>query len=99
MFAMFRHFFAMISSLFIAGEKLANAGVHAASFVEGEAAGFNERTELARMQELKKLRSLYSKEDYVMAAEEALARSNSSKVQQDLLDSAKIEEKATKPTK
>ena len=99
MFAMFRHFFSMISSLFIAGEKLANAGVYAATFVEGEAAGFNERTELARMQELKKLRSMYTKDDFIMAAEEALARSNSAKVQQDLVNSVKIEEKATKPTK
>jgi len=76
MFAMIRQFFAMFSSLFSAGEKLANAANHAASFVEGEAAGFNERTSLARTQELKKLRSNYSVEDQALAAQEAIARRN-----------------------
>ena len=76
MFAMIRQFFAMFTSLFSAGEKLASAANHAASFVEGEAAGFNERTSLARTQELKKLRSNYSVEDQQLAAQEAIARRN-----------------------
>lgn len=71
MFAMLRNFFAMFATLFEAGNKLANAANHASSFVEGEAAGFNERTSLARAQDLKKLRSQYSIEDRRMAAEEA----------------------------
>ncbi|TKW65211.1 MAG: hypothetical protein DI616_15905 [Paracoccus denitrificans] len=79
MFAMLRNFFAMFATLFEAGNKLANAANEAASFVEGEAAGFNERTSLARAQDLKKLRSQYKIEDRRMAAEEihserALAR-------------------------
>lgn len=73
MFAMIRQFFAMFSSLFSAGEKLANGLNHAASFVEGEAAGFNERTSLARSQELKKLRSMYTIEDRELAAADAIS--------------------------
>lgn len=74
MFAAFRMFFATLASLFSATEKLANAANHAASFVEGEAAHFNEKTELSRLQELKKLRSHYSVEDIDMARTEAAAR-------------------------
>jgi hypothetical protein len=73
MFAMIRQFFAMFSSLFSAGEKLANGLNHAASFVEGEAAGFNERTSLARSQELKKLRAMYTVEDRELAAADAIS--------------------------
>lgn len=73
MFAMIRQFFAMFASLFSAGEKLANAANHAASFVEGEAAGFNERTSLARSQELKKLRAGYTVEDRELAAADAIS--------------------------
>lgn len=70
MFAMLRNFFAMFATLFEAGNKLANAANHGASFVEGEAEGFAERTSLSRAQEMKKLRSKYSIEDRRMAAEE-----------------------------
>lgn len=94
MFAMIRQFFAMFTSLFSAGEKLASAANHAASFVEGEAAGFNERTSLARTQELKKLRSNYSVEDQALAAQEAIARRNLDKQ----LD-AIAAETSTKPSK
>lgn len=76
MFAMFKQFFATLTSLFSATEKLASAANHAASFVEGEAAGFNERTSLSRLQDLKKLRSQYSVEDQLLAAQEAVARRN-----------------------
>lgn len=74
MFAAFRMFFATLASLFSATEKLANAANHAASFVEGEAAHFNEKTSLSRLQELKQLRSAYSVEDINMARTEAAAR-------------------------
>lgn len=73
MFAMFKNFFAMFATLFEAGNKLANAGNHAASYVEGEAAAFNERASLQRMQDLKALRSKFTVEDQAMAAQEALA--------------------------
>lgn len=95
MFAMIRQFFAMFTSLFSAGEKLASAANHAASFVEGEAAGFNERTSLARTQELKKLRSNYSVEDQALAAQEAIARRNLDKQ----LDAIAAETKSNKTTK
>ena len=88
MFAMLRNFFAMFATLFEAGNKLANAANHASSFVEGEAAGFNERTSLARAQDLKALRSKYSIEDRRMAAEEA----------QSVADLNKHLEKLAKPT-
>lgn len=73
MFAMFRMFFAMFANLFEAGSKLANAANHAASFVEGEASGFNEKTSLVRSQELKAMRSKYSIEDRQLAAAEAIS--------------------------
>lgn len=80
MFAMLRNFFAMFATLFSAGNKLANAADHAASFVEGEAAGFAERTALTRQQDLKALRSKYTIEDRMAAAQEAIATRNSDKV-------------------
>jgi len=89
MFAMLRQFFAMFANLFEAGAKLSNAANHAASFVEGEAAGFNERTSLERVQQLKKMRSAYSIEDHKLAAEEALSLKN--------LD-VKLRETANSPT-
>lgn len=64
MFAMFRNLFAAAAALFSATEKLANAANHGAAFVEGEAAGFNERTALARAQELKRMRAAYDIEDH-----------------------------------
>lgn len=73
MFAMIRMFFAMFTNLFEAGGKIANAANHAASFVEGEAAGFNEKTSLVRSQELKELRSKYTIEDRKLAAAEAIS--------------------------
>ncbi len=73
MFAAFRMFFATLASLFSATEKLASAANHAASFVEGEAAHFNDKTSLARLQEIKKMRSAYTIEDQEMAAKERLA--------------------------
>lgn len=66
MFAMFRNFFAALAALFSATEKLANAANHGAAFVEGEAAGFNERTSLARAQELKRMRAQFDQEDFDM---------------------------------
>lgn len=88
MFAAFRMFFATLASLFSATEKLANAANHAASFVEGEAAHFNDKTSLARVQEIKRVRSLYSQEDHAMAIEEAASRKK--------LDKA-VSEVTTKP--
>lgn len=73
MFAAFRMFFATLASLFSATEKLANAANHAASFVEGEAAHFNDKTSLARVQEIKKMRSAYNVEDIAMAQAERAA--------------------------
>lgn len=73
MFRAISQFFAMFASLFSAGEKLANGLNHAAAFVEGESAAFNERASLSRTQELKKLRSQYSLEDRQMAAAEAVS--------------------------
>lgn len=90
MFAMFRQFFAMFASLFSAMNRLANAGDQLAAFAEGEAAGFNERTSLQRVQELKKLRSQYTQEDYQMAAEEALARRDYDKTNQELANSKPV---------
>lgn len=84
MFAALRMFFATLTSLFSATEKLASAANHAASFVEGEAAGFNERTSLSRLQDLKKLRSQYSVEDQQLAAQEAVARRNLDKTVEEL---------------
>ena len=74
MFAALRMFFATLTSLFSATEKLANAANHAASFVEGEAAHFNNKTTLARVQEIKRLNSTYSIEDQEMARAEAVSR-------------------------
>lgn len=87
MFAMIRMFFAMFANLFEAGGKLANAANHAASFVEGEASGFNERTSLVRTQELKAMRSKYSIEDRKLAAEEALSARDLNKTLEDLATS------------
>jgi hypothetical protein len=96
MFAMFRQFFSMFAALFSAGSRLANAADHAAAFVEGEAAGFNERTSLARVQELKKMRSQYTQEDYRLAAEEAQARRNFDKsVDNALRTPAQVEQQPT----
>lgn len=83
MFAAFRMFFATLTALFSATEKLANAANHSAAFVEGEAAGFNERTSLTRVQELKRLRSQFSIEDQQLAVEEAAARRNLDKTVQE----------------
>lgn len=96
MFAMIRQFFAMFSSLFSAGEKLANAASHAASFVEGEASGFNERTSLVRSAEMNQLRSKYTLEDRKLAAADALSARDLEKSLQALVDS-KPEPSATTP--
>jgi hypothetical protein len=69
MFAMFRNLFAAFASLFSAAEKLANAANHGASFVEGEAAHFNDKTALVRAQEYKRLKSTFDQEDMKMMAE------------------------------
>lgn len=94
MFAMFRMFFAMFANLFEAGSKLANAANHAASFVEGESAGFNERTSLVRTQELKAMRSKYSIEDRKLAAEEALSVRDLNKTLEDLKSVQPLKEAA-----
>lgn len=70
MFAAFRMFFATLTSLFSATEKLASAANHAAAFVEGEAKHFNDKTSLARVQEIKKMQSAYSVEDMAMVQQE-----------------------------
>lgn len=88
MFAMFRNFFAMFATLFQAGNRLANAANSAAGFVEGEAAGFEERTALVRQQELKALRSKYTIEDRIAAAEEATALHKSDRI----IDALKAEQ-------
>lgn len=93
MFAMFRNLFAAFAALFSAAGRLANAADHAAAFVEGEASGFNERTSLQRIQELKKLRSQFTVEDYRMVAEEAAAAKSLDKTHQERLL------KNTKPNK
>ena len=76
MFAAFRMFFATLTALFSATEKLANAANHSAAFVEGEAYHFNEKTSLVRVQELKRLRTQHSIEDQQLALEEAAAAGN-----------------------
>jgi hypothetical protein len=92
---MFRNLFAMFATLFEAGNKLANAANHGASFVEGEAAGFNERTSLTRQQDLKALRSKYSIEDRISAAEEARSIRNLEKT----IDALEAEAAAANLTK
>ena len=99
MFAMFKQFFATLTSLFSATEKLASAANHAASFVEGEAAGFNERTSLSRLQDLKKLRSQYSVEDQLLAAQEAVARRNLDKQIDELAREAAVSKAPAKAAK
>lgn len=94
MFAMLRNFFAMFATLFEAGNKLANAANHASSFVEGEAAGFNERTSLARAQDMKALRSKYSIEDRRMAAEEAQSVADLNKHLEHLANTGKTDKAA-----
>lgn len=76
MFKMFNQFFAMFASLFSAGNRLASAADHAAAFVEGEAAAFNERAGLERVAKLRELRSTSKQEDYKFLAEEAIAQRN-----------------------
>lgn len=99
MFAMLRNFFAMFATLFSAGNKLANAADHAASFVEGEAAGFAERTALTRQQDLKALRSKYTIEDRIAAAQEAIATRDSTKIIDALEAEATSSDSDIKPTK
>ena len=96
---MFKQFFATLTSLFSATEKLASAANHAASFVEGEAAGFNERTSLSRLQDLKKLRSQYSVEDQLLAAQEAVARRNLDKQIDELAREAAVSKAPAKAAK
>lgn len=72
-FAMMAQAFLMLTNLFTAGTKLSNAAVHTASYVEGAAAGFNERTSLERLEVLDAMRNKYDLASRVRAAENAVS--------------------------
>lgn len=80
MFAALRMFFATLASLFSATQKLASAADNMASFVEGEAAHFNNKTTLVRVQEIRRLQAGYSAEDHQMALDEAKRQQELGKV-------------------
>jgi hypothetical protein len=80
MFAAFRMFFATLASLFSATQKLAASADHMASFVEGEAQHFNNKTTLVRVQEIKRLQSGYAQEDHDAALAEKARQSDLGKV-------------------
>lgn len=71
MFAMFAQFFQMLTNLFLAGSKLSNAAVSAASYVEGAAEGFNETTSLEREDKLDSMRARYAVQRRIRQAEDA----------------------------
>lgn len=73
MFAMFAQLFAMFTNLFLAGSKLSNAAVHAASYVEGAAEGFNETTSLERNEKLDSMRAKYAVQSRIRQAEDAVS--------------------------
>lgn len=63
MFATVKMFFATLTTLFSATNKLANALNHGAEWAEGEAAGFNEIKALERAQVLAERLAEFSEED------------------------------------
>lgn len=81
MFAAIRMFFATLASLFSATQKLAASADHMASFVEGEAMHFNNKTTLVRVQEIKRLQEGYKVEDHAAALEEQERQAALGKVQ------------------
>lgn len=70
-FAMMAQGFLMITNLFSAGTKLSNAAVHAASYVEGAAEGFNETTSIERNEKLDSMRTKYAIQSRIRQAEDA----------------------------
>lgn len=80
MFAAFRMFFATLASLFSATQKLAASADHMASFVEGEAQHFNNKTTLVRVQEIKRLQEGYKAEDHEAARAEKARQAEIGKV-------------------
>lgn len=81
MFAAIRMFFATLASLFSATQKLAASADHMASFVEGEAMHFNNKTTLVRVQEIKRLQEGYKSEDHEAALAEQQRQEALGKVQ------------------
>mgnify|MGYP004711667691 FL=1 len=75
-FAMMAQAFLMMTNLFTAGTKLTNAAVHASSFVEGAAEGFNEISALERNEKLDALRNKYDINAQIRAVELQLAGSD-----------------------
>lgn len=80
MFAAIRMFFATLTSLFSATQKLAASADHMASFVEGEALHFNNKTTLVRIQEIKRIEGSYAAEDHALAKEEQARQADLGKV-------------------
>lgn len=72
-FAMMAQGFLMITNVFTAGTKLSNAAVHAASYVEGAAEGFNEVSTIERNEKLESLRSTYMLKSRIRQAEDAIS--------------------------
>ena len=70
-FAMVAQFFLMLTNLFTAGTKLSNAAVSSASYVEGAAAAFDERTSAEREDHMASLRSKYAINSRIRQAEDA----------------------------
>ena len=70
-FAMFAQLFLMLTNLFAAGTKLSNAAVSTASYVEGAAAAFDERTSAEREDNMQSLRSKYAINSRIRQAEDA----------------------------
>lgn len=81
MFNAIRMFFATLASLFSATQKLAASADHMASFVEGEAMHFNNKTTLVRVQEIKRLQEGYKAEDHAAALDEQQRQAELGKVQ------------------
>jgi hypothetical protein len=72
-FAMFAQFFLMLTNLFTAGTKLSNAAVSTASYVEGAAEGFNEKTSLERQDVMDSMRAQYAIKSRIRKAEDAIS--------------------------
>ena len=70
-FAMFAQLFLMLTNLFAAGTKLSNAAVSTASYVEGAAAAFDERTSAEREDNMASLRAKYAINSRIREAEDA----------------------------
>lgn len=80
MFAAIRMFFATLASLFSATQKIAASADHMASFVEGEAMHFNNKTTLVRVQEIKRLQEGFNVEDHQAAQAEQTRQQELGKV-------------------